>query len=309
MIIIAGHKDLDKKMLKRCVGYQEFAVIDATDGDEFEDWNVEKDNGFTPAGKLYREESDYFYTRAMNNKEEAIKNFFTSLDFITSMEKLISRYVEARGEINIFIILKQKAYKELGKLYQDQFLHYMGGDLSVVMLWDQIKDDNLQEVLTWVPDEKTLKACNKAVKRIEYDLSQNTAIARSKKKKKKDSLFDDDFDDDDDDDSGSYKDETKKWLKQARAAEDFLAQRDRYGNKLYVDPLDDIERLFPNLSIHLEDNPGIGQVVANGYKKKKKKKHKKEKLRNTLPWLDEEKSTKVKKNKHDDDGFYPIKFI
>ena len=55
MIIIAGHKDLDKKMLKRCVGYQEFAVIDATDGDEFEDWNVEKDNGFTPAGKLYRE--------------------------------------------------------------------------------------------------------------------------------------------------------------------------------------------------------------------------------------------------------------
>ena len=98
-------------------------------------------------------------------------------------------------------------------------------------------------------------------------------------------------------------------MKQARAAEDFLAQRDRYGNKLYVDPLDDIERLFPNLSIHLEDNPGIGQVVANGYKKKKKKKHKKEKLRNTLPWFDEEKSTKVKKNKHDDDGFYPIKFI
>ena len=99
MIIIAGHKDLDKKMLKRCVGYQEFAVIDATDGDEFEDWNVEKDNGFTPAGKLYRENSDYFYARAMNNKEEAIKNFFTSLDFITSMEKLISRFVEAKGEI------------------------------------------------------------------------------------------------------------------------------------------------------------------------------------------------------------------
>lgn len=309
MIIIAGHKDLDRKMLKKVVAYQEFAVIDATDDDALEDWNVEKDNGFTPAGKLYRDDADFFSTRSLNNKEEAIQNFFTSLDFTNSMEKVLSRFVEAKGEVNIFIILKQKAYKVLGKDYQKQFLYYLGSDLSVVMLWDQIKDDNLENVLTWVPDEKTLKACNKAVKRIEYDQNQNTAIVRKKKKKDKDPFdLDDDFDDDDDIRRSSQK-EIKKCIHQIAAAEDFLGNRDRKGNKLYYDPLSDMERVFPNMFMHFDEAPGLGKAVMDGFKKKKKKKEKKEKLKDTLPWYDEDGTTVKKKKKKKDKDYTSIKFI
>ena len=308
MIIIAGHKDLDRKMLKKVVAYQEFVVLDATDSDELEDWNVEKDNGFAPAGKLYRDDSDFFSTRSLNNKEEAIQNFFTSLDFMNSMEKVISRFVEAKGEVNIFIILKQKAYKVLGKQYQKQFLYYMKEDLSVVMLWDQIKDERLEDVLTWVPDEKTIKACNKAVKRIEYDLSQNTAIVRGKKKKKDPFDLDDDDFDDDSDIRGSSKKSIKKCINQIVAAEDFLCNRDHKGNKLYYDPLTDMERVFPDLFAHFDEAPGLGKAALMS-KDKKKKKKKQKKLKDTIPWYDDDDGTMVKKKKKKNKDYTSIKFI
>lgn len=166
MIVIGGHKDLSPKNLrKKLVILQDFRVMDCTgDSSIFDGFSVEELNTLTPTDQLYDMDTiDHIATRReIERMEEARRNYFGSLDVRHATFSILTAYLKKDGKLNIFIVLKQKAYKVLGKDLVDLMRKISGND-DIVNTWSEIEDD-YERALTWVPNDSVLADIKNSVK-------------------------------------------------------------------------------------------------------------------------------------------------
>ena len=180
MIVLIGSKDASRKRLKDLVRYQDTIVYDCTNGDKYQGLNTQKKNSFSPSRKLWDEEASYEVFTSAKSKDDAINNFFNSIDFKNDAESLFDSYIRANGRINHIIILRQMAYDNMKQYFKSFFENCMGGeDRNIFLLWEEIAD-NYQDALSWIPDDKTIKWAKRAYENLE------ASIQRRKPKEKLD---------------------------------------------------------------------------------------------------------------------------
>ena len=195
MIIIGGQKDLTKKVLKHLVQYQDYQIINSTGDDEYlsEVDSIQK-NGFCADEKIYttdpEELSHILSRREYMRHAQARENFFANNAFRNDMLDVLNTFLKNHGKINIFIILKQKAYKGIGKEIKENFDDVIGvrdessDEAFVVNLWEDIENE-VDEALVWTPSDDVLRRIERGCHaEIESDEKIREYHPKEKKKKK-----------------------------------------------------------------------------------------------------------------------------
>ena len=273
MIVLMGHHDAGRKLLKKLVTYQDAIVYDCTDSNKYSDLRVSKKNSFIPARKLYDESVDYTVITIAKTKDEAIDNFFSSVDFLNDVESILDSYIRVQGRGNYFIILMQDAYDGLKQYWKKFFNRLFGGeDRNIFLLWDEIKDD-YADALSWTPDEKTVKYAKKACQIIE-----NTIGGHRRKV---------DWDDDEDEESEKKKKKKSGKISHKVTVRGEEIDLDEYHRHLMEQELryfqmkptmlDDMDKAFPALFPKESDQLTDRIQKAIKRDKKRMKKMKKEK--------------------------------
>ena len=289
MIVLIWSKDASRKRLKDLVRYQDTIVYDCTTTDKYQGLDTQKKNSFAPSRKLWDEEASYEVFTTAKSKEDALNNFFTSIDFKNDAESLLDSYIRADGRINHIIIIRQMAYDNLKQYYKRFFENCMGGeDRNIFLLWEEI-ENNYQDALSWIPDDETIKWAKRAYENLEASIQQ---------RKPRDKLSWDDEDEDEELGHISHKVSISGKEIDLDEMERDLAEREVKYARSRPTMWESIEKDFPALYPKLSDQ--LTDIIRKQKKKDKKMAKKMKKGKNFYtekPNFPDARKTKSKKGK------------
>lgn len=187
MIFILSAKDFIKNS-KKLVEYKDYLIIDATDDDEpklKQYQHAVTIDDFAVPSRLIRaisEDIDDFID--IDSTEELQKKFFRGEKFLKSVLATMSTFADSNGAINIFIVVRNKAYKYYRKRFYSEFCKLIPDAFSFAYLMDKkvMKDKSL---LTKDISEKELVSLKKKIKEKEKELTELSERNKKKSKKKK----------------------------------------------------------------------------------------------------------------------------
>lgn len=168
MIVIIGHKDFKKKM-KKLVSYKEYVILNATkETDTYlsDMTNVMNMETIAPLRKIYTKPKDDIDAMMIDDDKQrrARKKYFKSKNFLDAAATIFTAFAEHNGELNIFIVLKQKASDEMARDYA-RALNKLLGEETLAFDWDDIEGD-AKSLLRRKAKEKEVKVARKAARHI-----------------------------------------------------------------------------------------------------------------------------------------------
>ena len=260
MIVLIGSKDASRKKLKELITYQDTIVYDCTNSEKYQGLNVQHKNSFIAARKLYDETASYEVFTTARNKDEAIENFFMGIDFKNDAASVLDSFIRNNGRINHIIIIRQMAYDVMKHMWKNFFTRFLEGeDRNIFLLWEEIEND-YQNALSWIPDEKTIKWAKRAYDNIEASI-QN----KRRDGKKSDSLKWDDEDKEEKDHKISRKVSVSGKDIDLDEMERDLAEREVTFARMRPTIYENVEKYFPELF------PKQTDQLLDAIKKQKKK--------------------------------------
>lgn len=138
-----------KKKAKKLVEPRDYIICDGTDDDtgsltKFS--NVVSMSGFNPPSKLLkvRIDEDFDCGIDVDKVKKMERKYFKNNTFKSSAMACVKGMLNERsggGQINMFVILRNKAYKVYGKKIQKKVIKLIGADFDFVYLFDDVEED------------------------------------------------------------------------------------------------------------------------------------------------------------------------
>lgn len=194
IFILSGKSWL--KDCKKLVGYRDYLILDATDGDETKmsqfSQVVAMDNFCVPAkllSEMARKIGDEIID--LDRVEVIEKEFFRSTKFATCVLATMRAYLcadsEMTKEINVFIIVRNKAFKYYRKRFASEFCRVFPDAAPLLFIYDEDKKEKMKKAL-----QKELTVSDRHIlekdlrkKEIELEKRSKPEIKKKKKNKKK----------------------------------------------------------------------------------------------------------------------------
>lgn len=187
MIFIIDQKTWKKKA-KKLVTYKDYIIFDATDdetGNLTKYSNVVSASGLCPSNKLIKGKLSEDYEMISKEKLKKMeKNWITSKAFRLSSMAIVKGLLQADGHINLFIVLKNKAYKAYGKKIKKEMSKLFDTkNAEFIYLKEDIEID--KKILKINPNGKVLSTLFRQLSDHENELEKEEKIKKDKKKKNK----------------------------------------------------------------------------------------------------------------------------
>lgn len=125
MIFILSEKQFtDKKNTKMLVGSKDYIIINATNDDDTKLHrysNTKEMDMLNPPSKCFpgSKESEKHFPTTSDKRKRAFKKFRNSQEFILAVMAVTATFVEMDGEINIFVVFRNRVYKNYAEKLKD----------------------------------------------------------------------------------------------------------------------------------------------------------------------------------------------
>ena len=186
MILLISAKDWLNDH-KKLIEVKDYLILDCTDGQESKMHTysnvVTMDNFCIPSKLLsaISKEIDDDYID-IDNAEELEKTFFRGNEFSTSVLATMSTFLRAQSDINIFIIVRNKAFKYYRKRFITEFCRVFPDADPLIKIYKHENKSKIVKIL-----EKPISTSDRdiLVKELEKKEKQMENSKSSSKKKKK----------------------------------------------------------------------------------------------------------------------------
>lgn len=193
MIFLLSYKTWEKNK-KKLVEPKNYLILDATDDEDAKLSNltnmVSMDNFSLPM-KLLKIVDDDDFTEAidLDKIEDMEETFFKSLKFKSSVLATMSTFLiddgdNKGGSINVFIVLRNKAFKYYRKKFKHEFLKIFKEASNCFIIIDGKVKKYTKDLEKDVDDDE-LEIMVKALKKKEKIMEEEMKEANNKRKKKK----------------------------------------------------------------------------------------------------------------------------
>lgn len=188
MIFVMGAKQWFKDS-KKLIEEKDYLILDCTDGQESKMIHYSNTMGmddFCIPSKLLHAMSSEIGDEYIDisSAEELEKEFFRSSKFATSVLATISAYLDTEREINIFIILRNRAYRYYRKRFVSEFCRVFPEAESLVVIYTDDKN-KMKKSLRKELSENEKEFLKKELLKKEKEMETNMKSKEKKKKKKK----------------------------------------------------------------------------------------------------------------------------
>lgn len=188
MLLLIAAKDWFKDH-KKLIEVKDYLILDCTDGQETKmntySNTVSMDHFCIPSKLLSAMskdiDDDYI---DINNVEELEKGFFRGNEFSTSVLATMSTFLRAQTDINVFIIVRNKAFKYYRKRFITEFCRIFPDASPLIKIY---KHENKSKIVKMLEKPLSTADRNVLIKELEKKEKQmeNNMKPVIKKKKKK----------------------------------------------------------------------------------------------------------------------------
>lgn len=191
MIIVIAAKDWLKNK-KKLVDPKDYIILDCTDGQETSMRNfsetVTVDDFCIPSKLLSVMNKDIGEEYVdLDNVETLEKNFFRGNKFASTVLATVSAFITAESDINIFIVIRNKAFKFYRKRFITEFCRVFPDISPYVHIYEDKHKDKIKKILVKDLEAAEKNSLIKELKKKEKEMEETAKpkLKKDKKKKKK----------------------------------------------------------------------------------------------------------------------------